>query len=153
MGIFDELKRLARPYDGEADDMYEEELPEAEAQPEPRERKTTRAESESASRRSDKVVSIHTTTQLQVVLVKPERYENGAEIADHVRERRAILMNMEETEAGVARRLLDFLSGVAYAYEGKIQRVAASTYLIAPFNVGLMGDLIGELKNSDNYHF
>lgn len=57
---------------------------------------------------SDKVVNIHTTTQLQVVLVKPERFEEAATIADNLNEKRTIVLNLESTNRDVARRLLDF---------------------------------------------
>ena len=102
-------------------------------------------------RRSNKVVNIHTTTQLQVVLVKPERFENASEIADHLREKRTVVLNLESTNKEIARRLLDFLSGVAYANEGKIKKVAISTYIITPYNVDILGDLIDELENNGLY--
>lgn len=97
---------------------------------------------------SDKVVNIHTTTQLQVVLVKPERFEEAAAIADNLNEKRTVVLNLESTNRDVARRLLDFLSGVAYASNGQIKRVANSTYIITPYNVDVMGDLIDELENN-----
>ena len=90
--------------------------------------------------RSDKVVNINTTTQLAVVLVKPDRFETAAEIADHLKDKRTVVLN-----------LVDFLSGVAYANEGKIKKVANSTYIITPYNVDIMGDLIDELENSGMY--
>ena len=101
--------------------------------------------------RHNKVVNIHATTQLQVVLVKPERYENASEIADHLRDKRTVVLNLEKTQKDVARRLLDFLSGVAYAQEGKIKKVALQTYIVTPYNVDIMGDLIDELENNGLY--
>ena len=95
-----------------------------------------------------KFVNIHATAQLQVVLVKPERFENAAEVADHLRDKRTVVLNLEQTNKDVARRLIDFLSGVAYAQEGKIKKVAVNTYIITPYNVDLMGDLIDELENN-----
>ena len=86
-------------------------------------------------RRDDRVVNIHTTTQLQVVLVKPERYENATEIADHLKEKRTVVLNLESTNKDAARRILDFLSGVAYTNDGQIKRVANNTYIITPYNV------------------
>ena len=86
-----------------------------------------------------------------MVLVKPERFENAAEIADHLREKRTVVLNLEQTEKNVARRLIDFLSGVAYAQDGKIKKIAVNTYLITPYNVDLMGDLIDELENNGMY--
>ncbi|MDY3618081.1 cell division protein SepF [Agathobaculum sp.] len=105
----------------------------------------------SSSRRSNKVVNINATTQLAVVLVKPDRFENAAEIADHLKDKRTVVLNLEQTNKDVARRLVDFLSGVAYANEGKIKKVANSTYIITPYNVDIMGDLIDELESSGMY--
>ena len=124
--------------------------------PEPERREDSRHRDyrqEEPPRRNDsgKVVNIHATTQLQVVLVKPERYENASEIADHLRDKRTVVLNLERTEKEVARRLLDFLSGVAYAQEGKIKKVALQTYIVTPYNVDIMGDLIDELENNGLY--
>lgn len=101
--------------------------------------------------RDNRVVNINATAQVQVVLVKPERFEAAAEIADHLREKRTVVMNLEQTGKEVSRRLIDFLSGVAYAQDGKIKKVAVSTYIITPYNVNLMGDLIDELENNGMY--
>lgn len=98
--------------------------------------------------KGNKVVNIHATTQLQVVLVKPEVFEDAGAIADHLNEKRTVVLNLENTGKEISRRLIDFLSGVAYANGGKIQRVAHSTYLITPYNVGIMGDLLDELENN-----
>ena len=101
--------------------------------------------------KKNKVVNIHATTQLKVVLVKPERFEAASEIADHLREKRTVVLNLEKTQKDVSRRLLDFLSGVAYAQEGKIKKVALQTYIVTPYNVDIMGDLIDELENNGLY--
>lgn len=102
----------------------------------------------SAKERSNKVVNIHATTQLQVVLVKPERFEDASGIADHLNAKRTIVLNLESATKDVTRRLIDFLSGVAYANNGQIKRVANCTYIITPYNVGIMGDLLDELESS-----
>jgi cell division inhibitor SepF len=96
----------------------------------------------------NKVVNIHTTAQLQVVLVKPERFEDASSIADHLNEKRTLVLNLESTNKDVSRRLVDFLSGVAYANNGQIKRVANSTFIITPYNVDVMGDLLDELENN-----
>ena len=96
-------------------------------------------------------MNIHATTQLKVVLVKPERFENASEIADHLREKRTVVLNLEGTNKDVARRLVDFLSGVAYAGDGKIKKGSTNTYIITPYSVDLMGDLIDELENNGLY--
>ncbi len=151
MSILDELKRLARPYEDEEDDGYEEEFaPVGSAVREPA-RDRDRDRDRDLDRRSNKVVNIHTTTQLQVVLVSPTRFENASEIADHLRDKRTVVLNLEQTDKNIARRLIDFLSGVAYANEGTIKKVALSTYIITPYNVEILGDLIDELENNGLY--
>ena len=157
MGFMDELKRLARPYEDEDEGDFDDFQPVERAAEPRRERRAERAERADSGygieqeRRSNKVVNIHTTTQLQVVLVKPDRYENASEIADHLREKRTVVLNLESTNKDVARRLLDFLSGVTYAHGGKIKKVALSTYIITPYNVDILGDLIDELENNGLY--
>ena len=96
----------------------------------------------------NKVVNIHATTQLQVILVKPERFDDASSIADHLNEKRTVVLNLESTNKDVSRRLVDFLSGVAYANNGQIKRVANSTFIITPYNVDIMGDLLDELENN-----
>ena len=116
-----------------------------------REREYDRPVERSVKRRrddNDKVVNIHTTAQLQVVLVKPEKFEEASQIADNLNEKRTVVLNLESANRDIARRLLDFLSGVAYANSGQIKRVANSTYIITPYNVDVMGDLLDELENN-----
>lgn len=152
MGFIDEIKRLARPYEDEEEEFVDELEPvsRTERRDRPREAPPSYAPSEEP-RRNNKVVNIHTTTQLQVVLVKPDRFENAAEIADHLREKRTVVLNLEQTNKDVSRRVLDFLSGAAYANEGKVKKVAISTYIITPYNVDILGDLIDELENNGLY--
>ena len=150
MGFMDELKKIIHPYDDEDYD-YEDELEVTERA----ESRATIFDERRAERkvedRQNKVVNIHATAALKVVLVKPERFENASEIADHLREKRTVVLNLESTNKDVARRLIDFLSGVAYAGEGKIKKVAANTYIITPYSVDIMGDLIDELENNGLY--
>ena len=103
------------------------------------------------TKRGNKVVNIHATAQLQVVLVKPERFDDASTVADHLNAKRTVVLNLESSNKEVARRILDFLSGVAYANDGQIKKVANCTYIITPYNVGLMGDLLDELENNGLY--
>lgn len=162
MRIFDEIKRLTHPYEDEETEDFEEygSAPPTRAM-ERRERSERPARTPDIGyngpniieeeRRSNKVVNIRAATQLQVVLVKPEKFEDASAIADHLREKRTVVLNLESTNKEIARRLLDFLSGVAYANEGKIKKVAISTYIITPYNVDILGDLIDELENNGLY--
>ncbi|MCD8382733.1 MAG: cell division protein SepF [Clostridiales bacterium] len=166
MGFMDELKRLARPYEDDVEDAdYEDEETAAEPAKE-RSHRSTRTEepsysgyseysdSGSSDRRSSSgnVVNINTTTQLQVVLVKPEKFDEASSIANHLRDKRTVVLNLEAANKDIARRMVDFLSGVAYALEGKIKKVAISTYIITPYNVDIIGDLMDELE-SNGMHF
>ena len=108
------------------------------------------SESDSA-KRGNKVVNIAATTQLSVVLVKPERFEDATSIADHLKGKRTVVLNLESTSKEISRRLVDFLSGVAYAKEGQIKRVANCTFIITPYNVEFEGDLIDELESNGVY--
>lgn len=158
MGLIEEIKRLTRPYDDEEEDDFDDYEPvvrrsQADSTGR-RERRSSSGEASAPSApetRSNKVLNIHTTTQLQVVVVNPERFENAKEIADHLLEKRTVVLNLESTNKEVARRLLDFLSGVTYAHGGKVKKVALSTFIITPYNVDILGDLIDELENNGLY--
>ena len=162
MGLLDKFKEIITENDDDFDDYYDDDnrdyglaAPErAERQERPRHERAPKPERQERPRsrgRDDKVVNIHTTTQLQVVLVKPDRFENASEIADQLKDKRTVVLNLESTNKDVARRLIDFLSGVAYAGEGKIKKVAANTYIITPYHVELEGDLIDELESNGLY--
>lgn len=97
---------------------------------------------------STKVVDIHTTAKLQVVLKKPEHFDEGTAIADELIEKRTVVLNLEATAKDEAGKLLCFLSGVAYANGGKLKKIANNTYIITPYNVDVMGDLLDELENN-----
>ena len=159
MGFMDELKKLTRPYAEDEDDFDDFDLEER-----PRASRASTAPRASAfddhmeeanprpsfGRRGEaKVVNLGSANgQTQVVLLKPDRYDNVSEIAEHLRNRRAVVINMETANKDVTRRVVDFLSGCAYALDGKIKKIAVATYLVTPHNVDIVGDLIDELENS-----
>lgn len=97
----------------------------------------------------NRVVNIHATAQLQVILVKPEVFADTKEIANHLNSKKTVVLNLESTTPDVTRRIIDFLGGVAYANGGNIKPVANNTFIITPYNVGFVGeDLVGELENN-----
>ena len=171
MGFMDELKKLAKPYTEDEDDFdeFDDDVRPTRASrsssaPAPSRASsfnldddaddTSSASSGASTRRtpgSNKVVNIHTTAQMQVVLVKPDRFDNVSDIAEHLRSKHAVVLNLEATNKDVARRLVDFLSGCAYALDGKIKKIAISTYLITPYNVDILGDVVDELENNGLY--
>jgi cell division inhibitor SepF len=94
-----------------------------------------------------KVVKIHTTAQLKLVVMQPESFEDARDIANHLKSKKPVVMNLESVDREVARRIVDFLSGAVYALDGNIQKVSNGIFLIAPYNVGIMGDFKDELRN------
>lgn len=101
-----------------------------------------------AGGRKNKVVNINATTQFKVVVIKPSSFDEAKEIADHLKERKPVVVNLELLEKDVAHKIFDFLSGAIYVLDGGIQRVASNIYLIAPYNVTILGDFKNELKNN-----
>ncbi|MBQ5565956.1 MAG: cell division protein SepF [Clostridia bacterium] len=142
----DEEKNAKRPEEPEDDEEYYEE-------------ESSFASKESpripfiGSQNSNKVVNINTTTKLQVVLFKPDRFSDETRaIADELMKQHTIVLNLENTNKDNSRRIIDFLSGAAYASRGKIKRVATSTFLIIPSSVGMTGDdLLDQLESSGVY--
>ena len=157
MGLFDEFKRLARPYAEDEEDIFPEftqnrDRDRDSGRDRDRDRDAVKSRVATADNPRDKVLNIHTTTQLQVVLVQPEQFESASDIADHLRDRHTVVLNLEKANRDAVRRLVDFLSGVVYAQGGKIKPVAKSTYIITPYNVEIMGgDLMDELESNGWY--
>lgn len=167
MSLWDEFKKLTHPYadrDDEYDDYDDEELPEEEPQPDPEPyraapnagygRPAAAPTMTASAPAPGRVVNINSGVQLQVLILKPERFEEAGEIATSLRDRKALVLNLEKTEPNVARRLVDFLSGCAYALDGTIKKIAGYTYLITPYTVGVVGGSDEEEKDSgDSTYF
>ena len=92
-------------------------------------------------------------SSVQVVLVKPERFDDVPSIADHLNEKKTVVLNLEVADREVSRRILDFLSGVAYANHGNIRKVANSTYIIVPTDVDVMGELMLDEFGDDKFYY
>ena len=156
MGLMDKLQKMMGMPDDEFYDEYDEQMDDV-VDETPIQTNSVYQEQEDLSflensNKRNKVVNIHATTQLQVVLVKPEHFEDASTIADHLNAKRTVVLNLESASKEISRRLIDFLSGVADANEGQIKKVANCTYIITPYNVGIMGeDLLDELSNSGLY--
>ena len=156
-GFVQKLKDMWNPPEDE-DDVYEEyeEVQEEEMiggreVVEQRERDSIKRAAPQNS--GNKVVNIHATAQLQVVLFKPEHFgEETRAVADELLKMHTVVLNLENTNKDISRRIIDFLSGVAYANGGKIKRVATNTFIITPYNVDLTGDdVMDELENNGVY--
>ena len=149
-GIVDKFKRMWDAPDDEYE--YDEYGYADEGEDDYEEPVRTRQTSSGGSSRN-KVVNINATAKLQVGIFKPERFgEETRAIADELTKTHTVVLNLEDTNKDMARRILDFLSGVAYANSGTIKRVGSNTYIIIPSNVDLTGDdLLDELENSGVY--
>ncbi len=147
-GLVQKIKDMWNPPEDEFDYDEDYEMVSKE-QKEVKEKPTKHFSSQSGN----KVVNIHATAQLQVVLFKPEKFgEETRTIADELIKMHTVVLNLENTSKDISRRTIDFLSGVAYANSGQIKRVATSTFIITPYNVGLAGaDLLDELENNGVY--
>lgn len=153
MGLFDKVKDVMfGEYVEDDDDMMEE----YEEQPSRFGRRREREEDEEEiparrpSRRSSQpapVVSVHNSNnQLQVVIKRPEKYEDSQDICDQLKVKKAVVVNLEKVEYPVAQRIMDFLSGACYSIDGSIQRVSSNIFIIAPDNVDVSGNFKEELK-------
>ncbi|MBO8168095.1 MAG: cell division protein SepF [Thermoanaerobacteraceae bacterium] len=89
----------------------------------------------------------------KMVLLRPETFEQVQEVADHLKNRRPVIINLEQTEKEVARRIIDFLSGSTYALGGSMQKISAAIFLFVPSNVDVMGQLSEEMTGKGTFDF
>lgn len=153
MGMKEFFKKMINIPDDdeyENEDFYDEEEPSFfdEEDEEPKQATSAKTKKESTSFFSaiknggnSKVVDMPSSS-VQVVLVKPTRFEDAPSVADHLNARKTVVLNLEAANRETSRRLIDFLSGTAYATRGNIKKVANSTYIITPANVDVLGELI-----------
>jgi cell division inhibitor SepF len=149
MGLFDNIKTVlgfdSEPEDYDNDGGYDD-LPQSSSMSQndynvPRNQNMSPADNNR--------VNIQVTAQLQVILVKPEKFSDTKEIANHLNNKKTVVLNLEATTPDVTRRIIDFLGGVAYANGGSIKPVANNTFIITPYNVGFQGDeLSAELESN-----
>ncbi len=93
------------------------------------------------SKKQQKVVSIHTQQTVRVILCEPQSYDEAQMIADHLKNRRPVVVNLQRMRKEQARRIVDFLSGTVYALNGQIQKVGADIFMCAPDNVEMEGSI------------
>ncbi len=169
MSFWDNVKKFAQPYaDDEYDDYDEDDyMDEYEEEEEPARRAPRRApaapapveeEEEdsfgfepmvpaasvaSAPARdfSGKVLSMNSSNKQEVVLFRPSSFNDTSKAADDLKNRKAVIVNMENVDKAMARRVVDFLSGCVYALEGDVKKIAKSAYLFCPHNMNIVGDL------------
>lgn len=99
--------------------------------------------------KASKVVNIHTATQMKVVIVEPKKYDDVTIIADHLKQRRAVIVNLEslEDDPETKKSIYYFISGAVYILEGSMQKVSKSIFILAPNNVDIDANIKKELES------
>lgn len=181
MSFWDSVKKLAQPYDDDEEYEEDEELDEFEVEEEPverpvRQRRTppfASASSESAFASTAPAAAatpraaasassapasgfsgnvLHSNNGKQeVVLCHLDSFADTSSAADQLRSNKAVILNMENVDKAMARRVVDFLSGCAYALDGKVKKIAQSTYLFCPRNMEVSGDLENLQGEAESY--
>ena len=154
MSFWDNVKKFTQPYGDDEYDDYDDDMEDYEEET-PRRSRGSAAETDTASFGSDtgasssrsgsfsgQVLNINSNKQ-EVVLFRPTAFNDCTTAADDLRSKKAIIVNLENVEKSLARRVVDFLSGCAYALDGKVNKIAQSTYLFSPHNM----DVVGNLEN------
>ena len=166
MSFWDNVKKFAQPYsDEEYDEEYDEETgdyTDAAEQEAPRARRSSpfaaKADSQEyapanpspAGGFNGQVLSMGSGKQ-EVVLFHAKSFEDAAKAADELRRRKAIILNMENVDKTLTRRVVDFLSGAIYALDGSVKKIAQATYLFCPHNMDVVGDLENIPVELENY--
>ena len=169
MSFWDNVKKFAQPYSDEDYDDYDEDVEEYEEEvqePAPRSRRTspfasaaqesntdfTAASAPAASSTgfSGQVLNMSSGKQ-EVVLFHAKTFDDAAKAADELRRRKAVILNMENVDKALTRRVVDFLSGSVYALDGRVKKVAQSTYLFCPHNMDVVGDLENIQGEAESY--
>ena len=166
MSIWDNIKKFAQPYSEEDYDDYEDELEgfEDEVQEEPA--AAPRRSSPFAATRSaesafnnspshssgfnGQVLNMGSGKQ-EVVLFHAKTFDDAAKASDELRKKKAIILNMENVDKALTRRVVDFLSGSVYALDGSVKKIAQSTYLFCPHNMDVVGDLENIQLEAESY--
>ncbi len=155
MGFLDKLKGVVNPpeddgyYDDEGD--YYDDLDAAPASQQPAQQNANSyAQPQQPAPRQSSGMGLGGSLEMKVV--KPDKYDSATaqKIADHLLNDRTVVLNLEATNKESARRLIDFLSGVAYSIDGYIQRVANNTFVIVPKNVDVSGEQLQEVRKQED---
>lgn len=148
MGLWDGIKNIMSVSDDDYEEYEDEEVKE-EAPPKA-EAPVKKAEPK-AFERKGKTVPFN-SSNMEVVLFKPERFDEVKEIADSYCEKKTVILNLESANKDLTRRIIDFLSGVAYAKRGNLKKVAVSTFIIAPCDVDVTGEMLADEYDDARYY-
>ena len=160
MSFWDNVKKFTQPYSDDEYEDYEDEVDQYEDEPAPRTRRTspfagTAAEPAPAapaapsSSFGGQVLSM--SGKQEVVLFHAKTFDDTAKAADELRKKKAVILNMENVDKALTRRVVDFLSGSVYALDGRVKKVAQATYLFCPHNMEVIGDLESLQVESESY--
>ena len=158
MGMLDSLKNLfvipEEEYEDEIEEQAEEKTEEKRKpfQSEPVASKKSEAAPRIIGGGKAKTVNLG-SAQMQVVLVKPERYDDVTAIADHLNDKKTVVLNLETADKDTSRRIVDFLSGATYANHGNMKKVSRGTFLIVPNGVDMMGEVMFDEFDESNMYF
>ena len=163
MSILDTFKRFTQPYSDDDYEGYDEEESYEEEEVQEATPRTRRPspfasapkESDSgftstASGFSAQVVNMSSGKQ-EVVLFHAKTFDDAAKAADELRKKKAVILNMENVDKSLTRRVVDFLSGSVYALDGSVKKIAQSTYLFCPHNMEVIGDLESLQNEAESY--
>ncbi|MBQ7858325.1 MAG: cell division protein SepF [Oscillospiraceae bacterium] len=150
MSFWDNVKKITQPYGDDEFDDYDDDLEGYEEEP-PRRSRGAAPAAEPAAPAADtsapksgsfsgQVLNINSGKQ-DVVLFRPTAFNDCTKAADDLRDKKAIIVNLENVDKALARRVVDFLTGCAYSLDGKVKKIAQSTYLFCPHNMNVLGDL------------
>ena len=150
MSFWDNVKKFAQPYDDDDYDDYDEDLDDYEdAAPEAAPR-TRRPSPFATPSFGGQVLNMNSGKQ-EVVLFHAKTFDDAAKAADELCKRKAVILNMENVDKALTRRVVDFLSGAVYALDGRVKKVAQSTYLFCPHNMDVTGDLENIKAEAESY--
>ncbi|AOY77388.1 cell division protein SepF [Clostridium formicaceticum] len=100
-----------------------------------------------SNNKKNKILNIHTTTQMKVIIYEPSAFDEASGIVDNLKNRKPVIINLENVEPELAKKFFDFLNGAIYALDGNIQKVSTGIFILAPNNVDISGNIKEELKN------
>lgn len=150
MKLWDKIKNIMVISD---EDDYENDAEETTATEKSYDEPAPKKESSPRIIKSKTISYSQNPSGLQVVLVKPERFDEVTMIADHLNEGKTVVLNLEECAREISRRIVDFLSGVAYANGGNMRKVAKNTFIIVARGVDVMGELLPEEFEDGKIYF
>jgi len=99
-----------------------------------------------ASKRKGQVLNLHAQRQLKVVVSEPKVFEDVQPLADNLKNRRPVIVNLEKADPELARRVVDFISGATYALNGSLQKVGSGIFLFVPSNMDISSEIGDQLK-------